>query len=564
MKFAQIGCVIAALLLSACSRTCPEPPPEAVAAPEQDLLPMFSDITRESGIDFTHFNAATDEKLLPETMGSGVAFFDFDGDGFPDIYLVNGAPLYGPNHDRPTGHLYRNRGDGTFEDVTAGSGLEDSFFGMGVAIGDFDNDGKIDLVLTATDYTRIYRNLGEGKFADVTREMRLRAPGYGASLAFLDYDRDGYLDLFVSRYVEWTRETDIPCRPDGIHQIYCTPEMYPAISNMLFKNIEGKYFRDVSKESGISNYLGKALGIVVLDYNNNGWPDIAVANDTVRNFLFENQGDGTFREIGEVSGIAYSESGAARGGMGIDAGDLDRDGLVDIVIGNFSQEMVAVFRGMESGFFIDDAAQVGIGIPTLMTLAFGTLVEDFRNCGWLDLLLVNGHIEPEISRLKKYQHFRQSPQLFLNKGDGHFDAAESGNDPLLSGSFVARGLAVADIDQDGDLDLILTQNGDKAFLFRNNSSGNNWLQVQLVGTSSNRLGFGAKVEVKTGGETLARYLNSGRSYMSACEPILSFGLGEFTSIDYIEVFWPSGIRQVVRGVQINQRIVIQESAHDET
>jgi enediyne biosynthesis protein E4 len=563
MKFAQIGCILAALLLSACSRTCPEKPP-AVAVQEQELLPMFSDITKESGIDFTHFNAATQEKLLPETMGSGVAFFDFDGDGLPDIYLVNGAPLYGPNPDRPTGRLYRNLGNGSFEDVTAGSGLEESFFGMGVAIGDFDNDGRIDLALTATDHARIYRNLGGGKFADVTREMRLRSPGYGASIAFLDYDRDGYLDLFVSRYVVWSRETDIPCRPDGVHQIYCTPEMYPAISNMLFKNIEGKYFKDVSKESGISRYLGKALGIVVLDYNNNGWPDIAVANDTVRNFLFENQGDGTFREIGEVSGMAYSESGAARGGMGIDAGDLDRDGRVDIVIGNFSQEMVAVFRGMETGYFIDDAAQVGIGIPTLMTLAFGTLVEDFCNDGWLDLLVVNGHIEPEISRLKQYQQFRQPPQLFMNRGDGHFDTANSENDPFLSGSFVARGLAVADIDLDGDLDLILSQNGDKAVLFRNNSRGNNWLQIQLVGTQSNWMGFGARVEVTTERETFARFLNSGRSYMSACEPVLNYGLGKATTIEKIEVSWPSGIRQVIRGVEINQRIVIQESEHGET
>jgi enediyne biosynthesis protein E4 len=557
MKFAQIGCIAAALLLAGCSSTCPNPPPN-VAVQEQERLPMFTDITEQSGVDFVHFNAATPEKLLPETMGSGVAFFDFDGDGFVDIYLVNGAPLYGPNHDRPTGRLYHNRGDGTFEDVTEGSGLEDSFFGMGVAIGDFDNDGNIDLAITATDYARIYRNLGGGKFAEVTREMRLRAPGFGASIAFLDYDRDGYLDLFVSRYVEWTRETDIPCRPDGVHQIYCTPEMYPAITNMLFKNVEGRYFRDVSKESGISRYPGKALGVVVLDYNNNGWPDIAVANDTVRNFLFENQGDGTFREIGEVSGIAYSESGAARGGMGIDAGDIDRDGLVDIVIGNFSQEMVAVFRGMEAGYFIDDAAQVGIGIPTLMTLAFGTLVEDFRNCGWLDLLLANGHIEPEISRLKRFQEFRQPPQLFLNRGDGYFDPADSEGDPLLSGSFVARGLAVGDIDRDGDLDLILTQNGDQAFLFRNNSSGNSWLQIQLVGTRSNRLGFGARVEVTTEKETLARFLNSGRSYMSACEPILNFGLADATRIDKVEIFWPSGIHQVVRGVGLNQRIVIEE------
>jgi enediyne biosynthesis protein E4 len=530
-------------------------PPE-LADPE--FKHAFVDVTREAGIDFVHYNAATERRLLPETMGSGVAFFDFDGDNYPDLFFINGAPL-GPSRDRPTSRLYRNLRNGRFADVTEGSGLDETYFGMGVAVGDFENDGRLDLAVTTTDGVRLYRNLGDGRFENVTRRMGMGCPGWGASLAFLDYDRDGYLDLFISRYIEWTVETDIPCSPDGVNPTYCTPEVYPGIGNCLYRSVDGVRFEDVSDEAGISQWLGKALGVVVLDYNDNGWPDVAVANDTVGNFLFVNQGDGTFKEFGVDSGMAYSESGAARGGMGIDAGDIDRDGAVDIVIGNFSQEMVAFFRSVESGYFIDDAAQVGIGLPTLMTLAFGTLVEDFDNDGWLDILVVNGHIEPEISVTRRAQAYRQAPQFFWNLGEGRFASLEGPVIGPVEKLLVGRGFASGDFNRNGALDFVVSQNGAEACLLRNESTGdNNWIQVKLEGTVSNSIGYGTRLRAIVGDTVITRHLVSGRSYMSASEPIFTVGLGGFTSVDRLELRWPSGIEQTVMNPPTNRFITVRE------
>ncbi len=382
--------------------------PLASADATKRAKPLFVDMTAESGVRFVHYNAASKEKWLPETMGSGVAVFDFDNDGLPDLFFLNGSTLDGRG-EHHTGRLYRNTGAGRFVDVTAGSGLDESYFGMGAAVGDIDNDGWDDVAVTTTDGARVYRNIHGRRFENVTRQMGLKCPGFGSSLAFLDYDRDGFVDLFVGRYVEWTPKTDIPCSPDRVHRTYCTPEVYPGIRNCLFRNVGGTRFIDESKASGVDRFLGKTLGVAVLDLDRDGWPDIAVANDTVANYLLINRHDGTFSEAGIETGLAYSESGAARGGMGIDTGDLDGDGAVDVVIGNFSQEMAAFFRSVEPGYFIDDAAPAGIGLPTLMTLAFGTLVEDFDNDGWLDVLLANGHIEPEISETRRSQSYRQPP-----------------------------------------------------------------------------------------------------------------------------------------------------------
>ena len=521
--------------------------------------PLFVDVTAQSDVRFVHYNAASKEKWLPETMGSGVAVFDFDNDGLPDLFLVNGSTLDGKGEHR-TGRLYRNIGDGRFEDVTHGSGLDQSYFGMGVSVGDIDNDGWDDLAVSTADGTRLYRNLGDGHFEDVTRKMGLVCPGFGSSLAFLDYDRDGYVDLFVGRYVKWTPETDIPCSPDRVHRTYCTPEVYPGIRNCLFRNIQGTRFEDRSKASGVGRFLGKTLGVAVLDLNSDGWPDIAVANDTVANYLLVNGHDGTFSEAGIETGIAYSESGAARGGMGIDTGDLDGDGTVDVVIGNFSQEMAAFFRSVEPGYFIDDAAPAGIGLPTLMTLAFGTLVEDFDNDGWLDVLLANGHIEPEISETRRSQAYRQPPQFFRNLGKGRFELLDSSTIDPPDLLLVARGFASGDFDRDGDLDFIVTQNGDRAVLLRNDSTdGNNWLQLKLEGVRSNRMGLGARIQVIAGSTTLTRYLVSGRSYLSACEPIVTVGLGRAPAVDRVIIDWPSGVRQVIDSPPICQRLTVRES-----
>jgi hypothetical protein len=430
---------------------------------------------------------------------------------------------------------------------------------MGVAVGDLENDGFLDLAVSSVDQVRIFRNLGNGRFRNVTEELGLNCPGFSTSLAFLDFDRDSFLDLFVLRYVEWSPKRDIRCSPNGVNRTYCTPEVYPKITNCLFRNINGKKFEDISSSAGLKRFPGKALGLVTLDYNDDGWLDVAVANNTEGNFLLINQSGKTFTDLGAESGMAFSESGVARGGMGIDAGDIDEDGQVEIVIGNFSQEMNAYFHGREGGSFMDDAAQVGIGLPTLMTLSFGVLVEDFDNDGWLDVLFVNGHIEPEIVFTQQTQSYRQPPQFFRNLGNGGFEALDANSIGLDDFLLVARGFACADFDLDGDLDFVVTQNGGPAYFLKNNQVQNNWLQISLVGTKSNRIGYGTRVKIFTPQGVLTRDLTSGRSYLSASEPVISAGLGKNSIVERIELSWPSGIRQVIENPEINTRLRIIES-----
>ncbi|HSR68584.1 MAG TPA: CRTAC1 family protein [Acidobacteriota bacterium] len=560
MKSLLPALMLAAALAAACQPSAQDAASASdEEAPEEQIpSPTFTDITAQAGIDFRHFNAASDDRLLPETMGSGAAFFDFDGDGLADLYLLNGAPLRGDSAQGPQGALYRNLGEGRFQDVTRQSGLEASFYAMGAAAGDFDNDGLTDLFLSGVGQQRLFRNLGRGRFQDVTQRAGLSEGGFGSGAAWLDYDRDGYLDLFVGRYVEWSADGDIPCSPDGVHRTYCTPEVYPSVANKLYRNLGGGSFKDVSAAAGLAEHKGKALGVVVLDHNQDGWPDIAVANDTVRNFLFINAGNAFFREEGIDSGMAYSESGAARGGMGIDSGDLDGNGLSDVVIGNFSHEMSAYFRAIGNGFFVDDAAPSGIGLPTLMTLAFGLLCEDFNSDGRLDVLIVNGHIEPDIARTQASQSYRQPAQLFWNKGEGSFEPSQEPPQSPLLVPIVGRGLAGADIDADGDLDLVITENGGPARLLRNDHPQGNWIRLRLQGNKSNRSGYGARLRLTAGSSTWVRELTSGRSYLSASEAVIAFGLGEIEKVDRVEIVWPSGVRQVLEDPAVNRLHTVQE------
>ncbi len=530
--------------------------PAAVPRPAEPYL--FSDITSEAGITFRHFNDASSRKYLPETMGAGVAFFDYDNDGRPDLFFVNGARLRSSKTGSPSCALYRNLDGATFSDVTASAGLGEPIYGMGAAVADIDNDGFLDLFVSGVDEDRLYRNRGDGTFENVSRKMGLTSVGFSSSAAFLDYDRDGYVDLLVGRYVEWSAETDIICSPDGVHRTYCTPESYKGASNRLYKNLGGKKFRDVTRAAGLWHPEGKTLGLAILDYNRDTWPDIAVANDTVRNFLFVNNRDGSFSEVGVMSGMAYSESGATRGGMGIDASDADGDGYWDIVVGNFSQEMSAFYRGSDKGFFQDEAPQVGIGLATLMTLAFGTLFLDFDNDGALDVAIVNGHIEPEINKTQRLQHYAQPLHLFRNTDNTLFRPVDDRRGSPLLTPLVGRGLAYADIDGDGDLDLAITQNGRAAKLYRNNSKPKSWIRLRLVGSRSNRVGYGATVKAVAGRQSWSRVLVSGRSYLSACEPIVTIGLGNVSQLDRLEITWPSGTVQTLQKPALKQLLVVKE------
>jgi enediyne biosynthesis protein E4 len=568
----------AALVLA--SGACREAPgshgPSATASAPTAAPPpaaVFTDVTAAAGLHFTHFNSASEHRYLPETMGAGVALFDYDGDDLPDVYLVNGAPLPGTTAASPTGALYRNLGGGRFADVTAAAGLAVTFFGMGAAVGDYDDDGWLDLYVTGVGGDHLFHNRGDGRFEEVTREVGLAAHGggdgggfggfggFGSGAAWVDVERDGWLDLVAGRYVTWSPAGDVACSPDGIHRTYCTPEVYPGASNLLFRNLGGRRFEDATRRAGLFQPEGKTLGIAVLDHDGDGWPDLAVANDTVRNFLFLNRGDGTFREEGVARGFAYSPSGATRGGMGIAAGDLDGDGLTDLVVGNFSQEMAAFYRATGPGQLSDDAAQVGLGLPTLMSLAFGTLVLDVDGDGDLDVLFADGHIEPEIALTRKSQTYAQRPQLFLNEGGGAgFREVREAAGTALETPYVGRGLAAADLDGDGDLDVVLTQNGGPARLLRNDSPPRSWLRLRFVGHASNRCGYGARVTAVAGPRRWTRTLTSGGSYLSASEPILTLGLGDLQHLDRLDIVWPSGTAQTLADPPLDRLLVVEEPA----
>jgi hypothetical protein len=506
----------------------------------------FTDITDASGVRFVHHNGASAARYLPETMGSGVAIFDADGDGRPDLFFVDSlavAELAKPPAGRPPGALYRGRGDGTFEDITAASGLDRPFLGMGTAVGDVDNDGDLDLLITGVGGERLYLGRGDGTFEEVSAAWGLTSEGFGSSAAFFDSDRDGWLDLVVGRYVTWSPETDLPCRPDGEHRTYCTPEAYPGAVNRLYRNRGGTGFEDVTAKAGLGAAVGKTLGLAVVDFDGDLWPDLVVANDTARNFLYRNRGDGTFEEVGLEAGVALGPSGSPRGAMGVDAGDLDGDGRPDLVIGNFAQEMASIYRQLEGGVFVDDAAVLGVGLPTLMDLAFGTLAVDLDGDGWLDLVFANGHIEPEIARFQTGHRYAQPLALFRNLEGRGFARIEAAPGTALAEPLVGRGLAAGDLDGDGDLDLVVTQNGRRAVVLRNDTPAHPYLRLQLEGTRSHRSAIGARVEVDLGGRTIRRWLGSGGSYLSASEPVLTLGLGEGAAIEGIRIFWPSGAVQ---------------------
>ena len=531
----------------------------AAAAQNKPSPIQFRDITQAAGIRFVHNNGASGKKFLPETLGPGCAFIDYDNDGYPDILLVNGADWPGGARSSSTLKLYHNNRNGTFTDVTAKAGLAVSLFGLGVAIGDYDNDGFDDIFITAVGQSRLFHNNGNGTFSDTTKPAGMTGISeFSTSAAWVDYDKDGLLDLVVANYVQWSPDNDLFCTMDGTHKSYCTPESYKGASLRLWHNLGQGKFEDATAKAGLFDNKSKGLGIAVLDYNQDGWPDLLLANDTQPNKLYVNSGKGTFSERGVTAGIAYSEDGVARAGMGVDAADYDRSGRPGIVISNFSNQMMALYHNEGNGLFVDEAPRSEVGRASLLTLGFGCFFFDYDLDGWPDMFVANGHLDSDIERIQKRIKYRQPPHLFRNLGTGKFAEVTSSAGAAFAMPRVARGAAYADIDNDGDLDLLVTTNGGPAVLFRNDGAANHSLRVKLVGVKSNRDGIGAVVRVRSGKDQQWQMLRSGSSYLSQSELVLTFGLGPGAQASEVEVQWPSGEKDHLENVADGQTITIQE------
>jgi len=522
----------------------------------------FRDVTQQGGIRFVHNNGAFGKKFLPETLGPGVAFIDYDNDGWPDIFLVNGMDWPGHIQKHTTPKLYRNNHDGTFTDVTHKAGLDVEMYGMGVAVGDYDNDGFDDLVVTALGQSRLFHNNGNGTFTDVTQKAGLSGPReLSTSAAWVDFDKDGHLDLVVGNYVQWAQETDLYCTLDGKSKSYCTPESYKGTAARLWHNRGDGTFEDVTQKAGLGDPTSKTMGIAVLDYDNDGWPDLLFSNDTQPNKLYRNNGNGTFSEKGVIAGIAFSEDGVARAGMGVDAADYDHSGYPSVMITNFSNQMLSLYHNEGKGLFVDEAPQSAIGRATLLTLGFGCFFFDYDLDGWPDIFIANGHIDPEIQRVQANVKYAMPPHLFRNLGKGKFGEVTNSMGAAFVTPRVGRGAAYADIYNDGRLDLLLSTNGGPAYLFRNEAQGspaNRSLRLKLVGTKSNKDGIGAVVRLSSGGDSQTQMLRSGSSYLSSSELILTFGLAQRDKAETIEIRWPSGQVDHLSSVAAGQTITVTE------
>ncbi len=514
----------------------------ATAAVPPDPGFRLVNVTAPSGIAFHHNSGAFGAKYLPETMGPGCAWIDYDADGWPDILLVNGMDWPEHRTKRTTLGLYHNNRDGTFTDVTAQAGLAVEMYGMGAAVADYDNDGFPDILVTAVGQNRLFHNTGKGRFVDVTQKAGLGGRNsFSTSALWFDYDRDGHLDLFVCNYVKWSPEHDVFCSVDGRHKSYCTPEAYRGSTCWLFRNRGDGTFEDVTAGSGIFDTTSKSLGVALLDYDHDGWPDLLVANDTQPNKLYRNLRNGTFEDVAVEAGVAFSEDGRARAGMGVDVADFDNSGAPGIAITNFDNEMMALSRPGRGGTYCDAAVASGIGRASRNSLGFGCVFFDADLDGHLDLLAVNGHIDETVRNVRGNVGYAQPPHLFRNDGQGAFRdvASQAGAD--FAAPKVARGAACADFDRDGDVDLLISTNQGPALLYRNDvTNGNRSLRLRLVGTRSNRDAIGAVVRLSTPEGTQSRMVKTGSSYLSQSGPALVFGLGRRDRADRVVIEWPSG------------------------
>ncbi len=519
---------------------------------------QFTDVTQAAGIKFTHNAGRTGKKWLPETMGSGCAFFDADGDGWPDILLINGKDLI--PHGRTThAALYRNNHNGTFTDITAGSGLDVELYGIGVAIADYDNDGRDDVYITALGGDRLFHNEGNGKFRDVTKGSGLNNAAFASSAAWFDYDRDGKADLVVANYVQWTAKGDLWCSLDGSTKSYCTPESYKGNSVKLYHNLGDGHFEDVTQKAGLGEPTSKSLGITVFDIDNDGWPDLFIANDTQPNKLYRNNRNGTFSELAVSAGVAFSEDGVARGAMGTDVADYDRSGRTDLLVGNFSNQMLGLYHNEGNNLFVDEAPRSAVGRASLLSLAFGVFFFDYDLDGYPDIFAGNGHIEEEIGRVQPKIQYKEPPLLFRNQGKGKFEDMSKSVGADFQRPIVARGAAYADFDRDGDLDILISTNNGPAFLYRNDGGNrNHWITLKLVGTKSNRSALGAAGYVESASGKQMQTVHSGSSYCSQSDLALTFGLCRDEQVKSITVLWPSGQKDTLTNVKPNQFLTIRE------
>ena len=523
----------------------------------------FVDVTETAGIDFTHVDGRSGEKYFVESLGSGAAFFDYDSDGDPDLYFVNGARLPGYHTtNTPINRLFQNNGDGTFTDVTEKAGVGDFGYGHGCAVGDYNNDGNPDLYVTNFGPNVLYRNNGDRTFTNVTAEAKVGDPKWSSSCAFADYDRDGDLDLYVVNYIEFNLEENPWCGPKekGI-RAYCEPNNFSGLPDTLYRNNGDGTFTDVTRETGIYNPTGKGLGVVWGDYDNDGFPDIYIANDSTENFFYWNKGDGTFEEVGFMLGVAMSETGAEENGMGTAFGDLDNDGWLDLIVTNYQDQANTLYLNDKNGFFTDVSTVSKTGAVSFPYLGWAAEFIDYDNDGWQDLFVANGHVHDNLEEIGQAGTYGQRNLLFRNSCDGTFSEISQQLGTGMGLEDVSRGSAFADYDLDGDIDILVTNSNSPPRLLRNDGGNtNNWLIVKLKGKAGSTDAIGARVAVRAGGVSQTKEVRSGSGYLCQNEFKLHFGLGASSTVESIDIQWPRGGKQQVENTTVNQSIIITEAA----
>ena len=553
------GALIISLWLALAVVCLPAPRAQVSRTAPATGAPSFEDVTKAVGIVATHTNGASAEKYLAETMGSGAVLLDFDGDGWLDVFLVDGGSIADPQVAARARHrLYRNIGGASFVDVTAASGIRTGDYGMGACAGDVDNDGRVDLYVTSYGANTLYRNAGNG-FMDVTRAAGVGLPLWSTSCAFLDVDRDGDVDLFVANYLDAPKSNNKFCGdPQRRIRVYCHPLNYKGLASVLYRNDGRGAFTDVSAAAGIAPHVGNGLGVAVGDYDDDGWPDVFVANDAVPNFLFHNEGGGRFTEVGLAAGVSVARDGKARAGMGTEFADYNGDGRLDLVVTNHEFETHSLFRNDGKGLFTDATVESGLGPATLPHVGFGVVFLDFDNDGQQDLSIVNGHVIDNTAVFRPGSTHAQRKLLFRNATGRRFQEVGRGAGPGFGSDGVGRTLVSGDVDNDGDLDLLVTNNGAEPQLLRNNNGQGNALVVRLVGVRSNRDGMGARVTVTAGGRTQVREVKSGSSYLGQNDIRAHFGLGDAGRVDRLQVRWPAGTTETIEAPLVNHALTIVE------